>query len=361
MLNVLYVGMKHDYGDPKRGLCHEYVNFYDTLARMEDVHIELFAFDEVLRNFGREGMNRRLLDAAKEKKPDVCFFVLFTDEISEDTIRWITDQSGAVTFNWFTDDHWRFDVYSKFWAPCFHWIVTTDNAAMEKYSRSGYRNAILSQWGFNHFKLTPEKGNYLYDISFIGQKHSVRRRFIHNLAQRSFNVDCWGKGWKNGRMGSDEMVGTFVRSKINLNFTASSNALAARRIAKIFLSRRCDDSLHVNSFVQIGREIWNLFANRRFQIKGRNFEIPGHGGFLLTGYADHLDQYYVPDTEIAIFRNFNELVEKISYYLDHDDERERIRLAGQQRTLRDHTYERRFEEIFARMDLLGASARVAQR
>ncbi len=360
MLDVLYVGMKYDYGDPNRGLCHEYVNFYGTLTRMKDVRVELFAFDEILRDRGWEEMNRRLLAIVREKKPAVCFFVLFTDEIAQDTIRWITERSGAVTVNWFTDDHWRFDVYSKFWAPCFHWIVTTDIESVEKYHRSGYHNAILSQWGFNHFRSMPTEESYLYDVSFIGQMHSVRRKFIENLAKHHIRVNCWGKGWKNGMLASDEMIRTLARSKINLNFTASSNALSFKRIAKIFLSRRCDDSLHFNSIGQMRRELWNLFANRRLQIKGRNFEIPGHGGFLLTGYADRLEHYYVPDAEIAIFRNFNELVEKISYYLDHDDEREKIRIAGQRRTLRDHTYERRFNDIFARVGLLESGVRIAE-
>ena len=94
-----------------------------------------------------------------------------------------------------------------------------------------------------------------------------------------------------------------------------------------------------------------LFGERRPQIKGRNFEIPGSGGFLLTSNADNLDEYFVPEKEIAVFSGIDDLIDKTRYYLVHVDEREAIRLAGHERALRDHTYEQRFRQIFEKMGL----------
>jgi spore maturation protein CgeB len=39
------------------------------------------------------------------------------------------------------------------------------------------------------------------------------------------------------------------------------------------------------------------------------------------------------------------MVEKIQYYSSHEDERKKIALAGQARTLRDHTYKKRMEQL----------------
>ena len=116
IIRVLYIGMKNDYGDPHRGLCHEYVNFLTTLEKMGNVHVDSFFYDEVLSRKGMKVMNEHLITAVKEQSPDICFFVLFTDEITKETVRWVTEKSGAKTFNWFTDDHWRFDLHSKFYA-----------------------------------------------------------------------------------------------------------------------------------------------------------------------------------------------------------------------------------------------------
>jgi len=43
---------------------------------------------------------------------------------------------------------------------------------------------------------------------------------------------------------------------------------------------------------------------------------------------------------------------KIRYYLEHDEEREKIAMAGYQRTLGEHTYEKRFEQIFKTIGLI---------
>ena len=88
-----------------------------------------------------------------------------------------------------------------------------------------------------------------------------------------------------------------------------------------------------------------LLGNRRPQIKGRNFEIPGSGGFLLTANASNLEDYFVPEKEIAVFTDTADLIDKVRYYLKHEDEREAIRKAGHKRALREHTFERRFRKI----------------
>lgn len=343
--------MKYDYGDPIRGICHEYVNIYETLKRMPWIKTELFAYDEVLRSEGRIRMNQKLLKTVQEYRPDICFFVLFTDEIEKTTLRFIAERTVSKTVNWFTDDHWRFDLYSKYWAPLFHWVVTTDARSLDKYHNIGYNNAILSQWGFNQYVSIPESGDYRHEVSFIGQVHSSRQLLINRLSAQGIHVECWGKGWNNGRIENDTMREKFVQSKINLNFTASSNAVNVKRLAKILFQRRCDDTYHLRSPLQSFNEIRSLLFERRQQIKGRNFEIPGCGGFLLTEYAEDIERYFIPDKEVVIYHSIEELVEKIEYYLHHDEEREMIRKAGQQRTLKEHTYEQRFKNIFVEMGL----------
>ncbi|UJF32077.1 glycosyltransferase [Paenibacillus hexagrammi] len=40
-------------------------------------------------------------------------------------------------------------------------------------------------------------------------------------------------------------------------------------------------------------------------------------------------------------------MEKIDYYLNHEEERQRIALRGLSRTLRDHTYRNRLHELLS--------------
>jgi len=90
------------------------------------------------------------------------------------------------------------------------------------------------------------------------------------------------------------------------------------------------------------------FANsrgRRNQIKARTFEVPGAGGFLLTESAPHLENWYIPDREIAVFRGDQDLVNQIKYYLSHPGIRNRMAAAGFERTCSDHVYEKRLQFV----------------
>ena len=166
------------------------------------------------------------------------------------------------------------------------------------------------------------------------------------MRNSGIDVHCWGQGWEAGRLSQEEMVAMYSRCKVNLNFTESSVVFAWKPIAKILVNRRADDSLLANTPPKMWGHLRALFGNRHPQIKGRNFEIPGSGGFLITGHADNLEEYFVPGKEIVVFDNLDDLMEKVRYYLVHDEEREVLREAGFARARRDHTYEQRFRTIF---------------
>jgi spore maturation protein CgeB len=92
--------------------------------------------------------------------------------------------------------------------------------------------------------------------------------------------------------------------------------------------------------------VWEgLRPRHTHQIKARTFEVPGAGGFLLTQWADGLEHYYVPDREVVLFRDVDELATKIRHFLAHPSERDAIAGAGFERTRRDHLYDQRMREV----------------
>jgi spore maturation protein CgeB len=310
-LRILFVAPKDDYGNSARGLGIEENYFFHTLCEMGH---EVIRFDSlgILRQYGQRNMNQMLLEAVYRYKPDLAFCVLFTDEFEPATIKAMT--AKTVTLNWFCDDHWRFENYSRHWAPFFTWVITTAMSAVPKYAAAGLNNAILSQWACNHrlyYKMDVPK---VYDVSFIGLPHGNRPQIIQQLRQAGLDVRVWGYGWEGGRISQYKMVELINQSRINLNLSNAST-LAVQ------------------------------------QIKGRNFEIPGCGGFLLTEQVENLGDYYAIGREIACFDDVPHLIDQIRYFLAHEDERERIAEAGHQRTLRAHTFDMRFNEIFVKTGL----------
>lgn len=365
-MRILYVAMKYDYGRRNQGPSFEHYNFYDCLLQMGH-DIVYFDFMTLMQEHGRSWMNNRLMEVAKLEKPDLMFTVLFTDEFDASILRNVTEDIGIMSVNWFCDDHWRFERYSRLWAPCFRWVVTTAESALPKYAQMGYHNVIKSQWACNTFLYRRLNLPLEYDVTFIGQPYGQRRQVIEQLRHAGIHVRTWGQGWDEGRASQDEMIKIFNTSRINLNLTASYGANSDdepeassrkrhfwgrlfERIPLTTARKGCATECGQSSTTS-EPTVSELTGHSTEQIKGRNFEVPGTGGFLLTQHAAHLEDYYEPGREVVTFHSTEEMIEKVRYYLIHDAERTAIAEAGYQRTLSNHTYERRFNDIFAQIGL----------
>ena len=79
----------------------------------------------------------------------------------------------------------------------------------------------------------------------------------------------------------------------------------------------------------------------------RAFDILGAGGFLLTNFQADFEDCYVPDEDFVFFESREDLLQKIEYYLTHEDERAAIAWNGFQKTASCHTYQHRVEEILS--------------
>lgn len=77
----------------------------------------------------------------------------------------------------------------------------------------------------------------------------------------------------------------------------------------------------------------------------RMFEATGVGSCLLTDWKKNISDFYEPEKEVVTYRDPDEVIEKIGYYLGHKDECRRIAEAGQKRTLTEHSYENRMKEL----------------
>lgn len=317
-MKVLFSAIQFDYNDQSRGYSFEYENFYKVLKCMKDIEFIYFDTCDFWSSEKREEINKNLIAVVEKEKPDILFNFFYRDQISKETYLYLKNNTNTILVNWFADDHWRFDGSanpSKEWCWCFDYCITTDKQALQKYFDIGYYNVILSQWGCNHNDYAKKNLPYKYEVSFVGQPHGNRKEVINYLKNNGIDVSCFGYGWdeanpNKSRVSQEEMINIFNQSKINLNLSNSS------------------------------------VTNVPQQIKGRNFEIPSCGGFLLTSEVDYLDEYYHVGNEVVCYHSLDDLVNKIFYYLTHEEERETIRQAGYVRTLQNHTYEKRFNDIF---------------
>jgi spore maturation protein CgeB len=332
-MRILYAGSRFEYGDPSLGLSFEEMNFRSALEGMGN-DVVAFDFMARLRETDRDAMNAELERTAAEGGFDLVFLFMLDEEIDPSAIERI-GAHGTPTLNWFADDHWRFEGFTRRYAPALTWSVTTDHESIPKYGSIGVENVVLSQWACNRYAYDRRGNDLRYDVTFVGQPHGDRREVVEQIQAAGFDVQCWGNGWDAGRLDHDGMVDVFGASRINLNLGNSYVLKPSLRMRLGALAR--------------GRRIDR--SPRRSQIKGRTFEVPGSGGFLLTDRVPHLDEYFRIGTEIAAYSTTEELIEQVRHWLANPEERAAVAEAGYRRVREEHTYDHRFAEIFRRMDL----------
>lgn len=317
-LKILYLGMHWDYGVRERGTSFEQDNFYPALRQWEHAaEFTHFDYVDMGKLYGIGKMSDMLYEKVQQVAPDVIFSVWYDEnhDPRRDMINKIRRTTPTKVVSWFCDSHYRYDNFDKPWAEYLDWCVTTSTAGLEKYKRDGLGHKVIkSQWGAApSYKYMPDVIKDM-DVLFVGQPHGDRKQVIKSLQTAGIGVQTFGFGWER-RLGFQEMVGAFNRAKINLNLANGADV-------------------------------------RVKQIKGRNFEVPACGGFLLTGVAENLSDYYEFGKEIVTFDGTADLADKIKHYLAHPEEREAIAKAGYERTMREHTYSHRFNQIFKAAGLI---------
>jgi hypothetical protein len=120
--------------------------------------------------------------------------------------------------------------------------------------------------------------------------------------------------------GDEEMLVLFARSQIVLNFS------------------------HVYDGGGPGGKV-------KAHVRLRDFEVPMCRALYFPQYSDELPLCYDIEKEVVAWNSLDELVAKIRYYLDHPQEAERVREAGHRRALRDHTWEKRYTQLFRAIHL----------
>jgi spore maturation protein CgeB len=198
------------------------------------------------------------------------------------------------------------------------------------------------------------------DFSFIGSFvlrdgfHNERLALVKRLLELT-NLQVWGHISEPQRPSLKRRVVAKLGRTIEemglsisaLNHTPPGPVATALR--QNYPGRLHDSVIALEYFKILSRSKINL--NNHIDCAGefagniRLFEATGMQSCLMTDWKINLPEMFEPDAEIVTYRTADECAEKVRYLLDHEKERQKIAAAGQQRTLRDHTYRRRAEQV----------------
>jgi hypothetical protein len=216
----------------------------------------------------------------------------------------LDDKVSFLPYNIFSaqDDNYQH------WAKYFDLNITSSKIASNWYREVGC-NSIFTPQGV-HLPIglkAPTSCEFKYPISFLGTKKLDRSLIVKSLEEAGIPITLFGRGWCNSKW-TDDASSIFRASQINLG---------------------------------IGLATPNLTA-----LKGRDFECPGIGACYLTTFNWELTEFWDIGKEILCYRNVEELIEIFSWYRKRPEECLKIAQAAWNRSVKDHTWEKRFIKIF---------------
>jgi spore maturation protein CgeB len=163
--------------------------------------------------------------------------------------------------------------------------------------------------------------SFFCDVSFIGTYSPKKEQILVNIVQRlpSINLKIWGTQWEKSK-------NLILKSKIQDQGIFGDLYAAAINASKINLGILSE---------RVGG------ASSGDLITSRTFHIPGAGGFLLHEKNEESTRYFQEGIEADFFETVDDLVEKITFYLNDEPKRQQVRKAGCERAHRDHSLDSR--------------------
>ncbi|MCH7553091.1 MAG: glycosyltransferase [Chloroflexi bacterium] len=258
----------------------------------------------------------RRVEQVHRTQPLDAFFAHLSAEVIDPWVLETIGDMGIFTFGLGLDD---LSPSFRGWAPldkppmgtaglakAFDLNVTSGRAACERYLCEGGIPFYQTQGG------TPTISRPLdlpkdVDVSFIGNGFGTRWIFARDLQRAGVPLQAYGAGYPGGHISVERLVEVQNRSRINLGHAGIGD------------------------------------SEKRLCIKARDFEIPITGNFYLTRYTPELATWWEIGKEIECYHDHEDLVEKIGYYLCHEDEAAAMAQAARKRALAEYTWAKRFQ------------------
>ena len=312
-----------------------------------------------------------LLEQFKFYKPEVVFFQ-DSFSFSSSFLKHLKKNVPSVKkiIGWccspFTDQ--QLETYKLFDFVCAcspKFIEVFNKAGIKSYRLNhAFEPSLISKISL---KNNYPESDFIFIGSFIGNPdfHNERISIIESLIKREVNLSLYTNlpndnsiyilGQKLGYIISNSLksIGLnelalsipFIKKTARLNempkkinfsngFTEAANPTPLYGIEMMKALSKC--KIGFNSHAGIAGE---HAANIRL------FEVTGVGSCLLTDYKKNINDFFEPDKEVVTYSSSEECVEKVNWLLSHPDELKQIAVAGQKRTLKDHTFKRRAETL----------------
>lgn len=203
------------------------------------------------------------------------------------------------------------------------------------------------------------------NISFIGTSYGPRANYLWRCLQNGLPLKIYGSNWdKNHTVRSALRILRLEKQALTNNKSAIDTAYRCLNdliMAEINLNYKGVinpplSDIQYNQLISESSIILNIpesrynhdFKNPNVLIGAnlRDFEVPTLGSFLLTQENEEIKSLFKENTEIVLFSNEWEMVDKARFYINKPELILKIAEAGQNRVKKEHLWEHRFKTFF---------------
>ena len=338
-----------------------------------------------------ETIENDLASVLHKEVPDIVFsfnyFPIISTVCNKENIRyisWIYDSPYVLLYSYTAIN------------PC-NTIYVFDKELYLEFHNAGIKTVHYMPMAANVERLDmfQPMEDYLYNISFVGSLYTEK----HNFFERMTDLSDYTRGYLDAIMSAQMQIqgfnfiqdslspimedlyralpidpnpdGVESREYVYAQYVINRKITGIERInlIKAITEKHTFDlfthdpefklpNLNNNGRVDNYKEMPAVFKQSKINlnislrsiksgIPQRAFDIMGSGGFLLSNYQSDFLDYFIPGEDFDMYESKQDLLDKIDYYLSHNDERIAMSISGHDKVAAGHTYIHRVQEMLS--------------
>ncbi|NQZ57213.1 MAG: glycosyltransferase [Lentisphaeraceae bacterium] len=294
---------------------HSLNDIQQTLAQMGH-RVYVIDLPVIGEKYGSSAVEISMMDAIQDIGPDLIFTVDSVGLIAQQYL--LLDPQVAI-ISWFFDNPIPFlNELNHGLMSSRYYLFSWDTAYKEDVLKEGVKYFSHLPWGTNPSVYHPIECGKKYDVSFVGTWSQKRQEYLEELATRGIEIDLFGdKKWQ-------------VLNCENIRFHGFAD------------NRRECPRIYNQSKINLNISNEQLLTSLPVRI----FDVAACDAFLLTD--DQQDARLIFGDSLVIYKDFDDLEEKIRFYLKNDEERQKSICAMSEQIAADFTYEKRLNSLLER-------------
>jgi spore maturation protein CgeB len=198
---------------------------------------------------------------------------------------------------------------------------------VENFRKMGINSELVSA-GFDPeiLSVLPKEQTNKIPLSFVGSLSMLHLKRLHRIKKvlEKRDMQIWGNGIENldKLMRPRFVPKTLFKTKAQKSYRGEAWGLQMYRVLQ-------QSKITFNAHIDIAGD---------YGVNMRMYEATGVGTLLLTDGTNSKYKSFEDGKEVVYYHSVEDAIEKIDYYLTHEEERKQIANAGQNKTLKQYSY-----------------------